>query len=66
MVMLETRDNENEGSEGGQDACTEEVLYKKAIALLEKCKVEARSSGQNVPESTAETSPTSAQRPGGG
>ena len=66
MVMLETRDNENEGSEGGQDACTEEVLYKKAIALLEKCKVEARSSGQKVPESTAETSPTSVQRPGGG
>ena len=65
MVMLETRDNENEGSEGGQYACTEEVLYKKAIALLEKCKVEARSSGQKVPESTAETSPTAAQRPGG-
>lgn len=66
MVMLETRDNENEGSEGDQYACSQEVLYKKAIALLEKCKVEARSSGQKVPESTAETSPTSAQRPGGG
>ena len=66
MVMLETRDNENETSEGGQYACTEEVLYKKAIALLEKCKVEARSSGQNVLESTVETSPTAAQRPGGG
>ena len=66
MVMLETRDNENEGSEGAQYACTEEVLYKKAIALLEKCKVEAGSSGQKVPESTAEGSPTAAQRPGGG
>ena len=65
MVMLETRNNENEGSEGGQYASTEEVLHKKAIALLEKCKVEARSSGQKVPESTAETSPTAAQRPGG-
>jgi hypothetical protein len=63
MVMLETRDNENEGSEGGQYACTEEALYKKAIALLEKCKVQARGSGQKVPESTAETSPTAAQRP---
>jgi len=58
MVMLETRDNENHGSEGGQYACSEEELYKKAIALLEKCKIEARRSGQKVPESTAETSPT--------
>jgi hypothetical protein len=65
MVMLETRDNENEGSGGGKYARTEEELYEKAIALLEKCKIEARRSGQKVPESTAEASPTSVQRPRG-
>jgi hypothetical protein len=65
MVMLETRDNENEGSQGSQYACTEEELYEKAIALLERCKIEARRSGQKVPESTAETSPTIVQRPRG-
>ena len=66
MVMLETRENENDSSDGGKYARSEKELYEKAIALLEKCKVEARSSGQNVPESTAETSPTAAQRQGGG
>lgn len=65
MVMLETRDNENESSGGGKYARTEEELYEKAIALLEKCKIEARRSGQKVPESTAEASPTSVQRPPG-
>jgi hypothetical protein len=57
MVMLETRDNQNEGSEGGQYARTEGELYEKAIALLEKCRIEVRRTGQEVPESTAETSP---------
>ena len=61
--MLETRDNENQGSESGQYACNEEELYQKAIALLERCKIEARRSDQKVPESTAETSPTTVQRP---
>jgi hypothetical protein len=56
-------DYENERSEGGKYARTEEELYEKAIALLEKCKVEARHSGQKVPVSTAEASPTTAQRP---
>ncbi len=56
MVMLKTRENENEISEGDKYARTEEELYEKAIALLEKCKIKARHSGQKVPESTAETS----------
>jgi hypothetical protein len=62
MVMLNL---ENESSEGGKYARTEEELYEKAIALLEKCKIEARRSGQKVPKSTAEASPTTAQRPHG-
>jgi hypothetical protein len=62
MVML---DLENESSEGGKYARTEEELYEKAIALLEKCKIEARRSGQKVPKPTAEASPTTAQRPRG-
>lgn len=53
--MLKTRDNENEGFEGGQYANTEEELYEKAIALLEKCKIEAQRSGQKLTEHTAET-----------
>jgi hypothetical protein len=65
MVMMETRDIENEGSEGGQCACTEAVLYEKAIALLEKCKMEARRSDQIVPESSVERSPTIVQSPHG-
>jgi hypothetical protein len=43
--------------EGGQYARTEEELYEKAIALLEKCKTETRRSGQKIPEPTAETPP---------
>jgi hypothetical protein len=65
MIMLETCENENEGSEGGKYARTEEELYEKAIALLEKCKIEARHSGQKVPESTPDASPTTVQRPRG-
>jgi hypothetical protein len=37
-----THDDENEGFEGGRYARTEQELYEKAIALLEKCKVEDR------------------------
>jgi hypothetical protein len=33
--MLETCENENESSEGGKYARTEEELYEKAIALLD-------------------------------
>jgi hypothetical protein len=60
--MLETCENENESSESGKYARTEEEFYEKAIALLEKCKSEARHSGQKVPESTAEASPTIVHR----
>jgi hypothetical protein len=55
--MQEMRDNENEGFEAGQYACSEELLYKKAIALLEKCRIETGRSGQEIPEPTAESSP---------
>jgi len=60
MVMQEMRDREEEGFEGGRYACTEEELYRKAIALLEKCKIETRRSGQQLPESTVQTSPITA------
>ena len=61
--MLETYENEIESSEGAKYARTEEELYEKAIALLEKCRIEVRHSAQKVPESTAEASPTTVQRP---
>jgi len=35
--------------QGGQYARTEEELYEKALALLEKCKVELGRSGQEIP-----------------
>jgi hypothetical protein len=57
MVMLKTFDDQEEGSMDGRYARTEEELYEKAIALLEKCRIEAQSTGQEVPESTVETSP---------
>jgi hypothetical protein len=34
--------NKNKGFDGGQYARTEEELYKKAIVLLDKCKIETR------------------------
>lgn len=34
--------DKNKGFEGGQYARSEEELYKKAIELLEKCKIEPR------------------------
>jgi hypothetical protein len=51
MVMQEeTPTNKDEGLQGGRYARTEEELYKKALALLEKCKVEPGRSGQEIPE----------------
>jgi hypothetical protein len=42
MVMQRTRNNnENKGFAGGQYARTEEELYRKALGLLDKCKIEA-------------------------
>ena len=54
--MQEIHDKAEEEFEGGQYARTEEELYKKAIALLEKCKIDAQCSGQELPEPTAQTS----------
>ena len=58
-MMQEIRNSENRGFEDGQYARTEEELYKKALALLEKCKIETRRSGERMPEpeSTVEASP---------
>ena len=50
MVMQETRNNKNHGLKGGQFARTEDELYKKAITLLDKCKIETQHEGQEVPE----------------
>ena len=50
MVMQETSNNKNEYFKGGQYARTEEELYKKAIALLEKCRIETQRSGQEMLE----------------
>jgi hypothetical protein len=55
MVMQEIGDSVNERFEGGQYARTEEELYEKAIALLEKCKIEPRRSGQEIPESESDS-----------
>ena len=50
MVMQETRNNKHDGIKGGQYARTEDELYKKAIALLDKCKIETQHSGQQMTE----------------
>ena len=42
--MQETR-KKYKGLAGGKYARTEEELYKKALALLDKCKIEPRHSG---------------------
>ena len=58
MAMQEIRAYENEPCENGQYARTEEELYAKAVALLEKCKIASQPSGQGMSDSTTETSPT--------
>ena len=51
MVMQEeTPTNKYKGLQDGRYARTEEELYKKALALLEKCKIEPERSCQEVPE----------------
>ena len=47
-VMQETTNHESKGLKGGQYARTEDELYKKAIALLDKCKIESQHSGQEA------------------
>ena len=56
MVMQEeTPTNKDKGLQGGRYAPTEEELYKKALALLEKCKIETQSSGKEIPQSESVT-----------
>jgi len=64
MVMDAIPDSGNEGFAGGRYARTEEELHKKAVALLEKCKIVARPSGQRGAkmETTTETSPMMVRR----
>ena len=51
MVMQEEMPtNKYEGFQGGRYARSEEELYEKAIALLEKCKIEPGRSDQEVAE----------------
>jgi len=50
VIQEETPTNKDKGLRGGQYARTEEVLYKEALALLEKCKIEPGRSGQEIPE----------------
>ena len=49
-MQEETPTNRNEGFQGGRYARSEEELYEKAIALLEKCKIEPGRSDQEVAE----------------
>ena len=43
MPQQSTQTDENVGFKGGRYASTERGLYEKALALLEKCRVEDRS-----------------------
>jgi hypothetical protein len=40
MIMQETKNKKNNDIKDDRYARTEEELYKKAIALLDKCKIE--------------------------
>jgi hypothetical protein len=46
--MQQTRNNKD--FKGGRYAHTEDELYKKALTLLEKCKIETQYSGREMPE----------------
>ena len=50
--MQEFTDNKDEGFAGGRYARTEEELFDKAIALLDKCKVMTGSSDRKKLETT--------------
>jgi hypothetical protein len=43
--MQETHNNKNKGFKGGRYARTEAELYEKALALLDKCKIETPRTG---------------------
>ena len=51
MTQEETPTNKDKGFRGGRYARTEEELYKKALALLEKCRIDPGRSGEEIPES---------------
>ena len=55
MAMQKTSEKLNETFEGGRYAGTEEELFEKAIALLDKCKIEPLRPDGETPklESTA-------------
>jgi hypothetical protein len=55
IAMQEITNDKDKRLEGGKYARTEEELYKKAIALLDKCKIESQSSGQEMTELEAAT-----------
>jgi hypothetical protein len=48
--MQKIREKINEKFEGGRYARTEEELYDKAIALLDKCKIESSQPDGETPE----------------
>ena len=50
MTQQETPTNKDKGFRGGRYARTEGELYEKAIALLEKCKIEPGHPEQEMPE----------------
>jgi len=50
MMQEDIPTTKDEGFQGGRYACTEGELYEKAIALLEKCKIEPGRSDQEVAE----------------
>ena len=50
VTQEETPTNEYKGLQDGRYARTEEELHKKALALLEKCKIEPGRSGQEIPK----------------
>jgi hypothetical protein len=54
--MQESSDNKVRVFEGGRYARTEEELFDKAIALLDKCKITPRPSGQEESASTVRAS----------
>jgi hypothetical protein len=49
-MQEETLTNKYKGLEGGRYARTEEELYVKALALLEKCRIDSGRSGQEILE----------------
>jgi hypothetical protein len=51
VIQEETPTNKDKGLQVGQYARSEDELYKKALALLEKCMIEPGRSGQEIPES---------------